>query len=97
MRVLYRLQDGLNAACAHPMSFACAIAFLGSWFAAGFSSHGRFDPGFGVGNLIVNGVGLVVMFAAASIASRTNANLAGVHERLDEQGGHLAALRVSDE
>lgn len=86
MKYLYWVQDRLNSLSAHPLSFAVASFFLGAWVSAYFLSKQTFDPGLGIGNLIINGLGLLLMFASCAISARAEKAL---HDRADRLHDHI--------
>lgn len=87
INVLYAIQDGMNRVSAHPLTFVGTSAFLAGWLCEYFMSHGRFDPGLGVGNLIINGLGLLLVFSACSLSARNHDKISEIHERVYDDGG----------
>ena len=78
---------------AHPLAAPIAMLFLGIWIGAFFASAGKFDPGLGIGNLIINGLGLVLMFCSCAISALALAGHQDTQERLDRHEEHLQAIR----
>jgi hypothetical protein len=83
---LYYVQDRLNAISSSVFAFPLASGFLIGWFAAHFLSGGKFDSDLGLGNLLLNGVGLLLMFASCAISARAEKAL---HERADKLHEHI--------
>lgn len=48
----------------HPLSLAITIGFLTGWTTCSYLSNGKFDPGLGMENLIINGLSILLLFAA---------------------------------
>lgn len=96
-KLLYKLQAGLNKMAEHPGSLALCVVFLIGWTAASLASNGKFDSGLGIENLIINGLSILLLFAANSkhtsyIDASAKHNQA-LHEKLDA----LTALRTTKE
>lgn len=92
-KVIFTLQEKLNEISSHPLSFILAAVFLSGWLFGYFSSGGRFDPGLGIGNLIINGLGLILMFAACSLSQRAGQHQA-LHDKLDSLHDKVDNLNV---
>ena len=89
MQILFKFQNSLNSAARNPVSLGISISFLIGWTLASLLSHGTFDPNFGIGNLIINGLSILLLFAANSQRSDNHDT---THEKLDEIHQHLKDL-----
>jgi hypothetical protein len=90
--MLRKIQRALCAFSASPKTFVGACFFLSGWLGGYFLSGGKFDPGLGVGNLIINGLGLLLMFAACSLAANANQKSDDVKAAHDELHAKVDAL-----
>lgn len=72
----------LNKAAQHPLSLGIAIAFLVGWTASSYLSHGQFDNGLGMENLIINGLSILLLFAANSARNETHDKLDALHQHI---------------
>ena len=81
MNLLYKFQQLLNKIAEHPVSLIACLAFLIGWTACSILSKGTFDSGLGIENLIINGLSILLLFAANS--KRIEHNEA-IHDKLDQ-------------
>lgn len=86
MNLVYKFQELLIALSKHPLSLAFTVGFLTAWTASAILSHGVFDPGLGIENLIINGLSILLLFAANS---QRVENHEALHERLDQLHEHI--------
>ena len=84
-----KFQRLLNKLAQHPLTLGFAICFLMTWTAASFLSSGKFDGSFNILNIIINGLSILLLFAANT--GRQD-NHDETHEKLDEIHNHLKEL-----
>lgn len=66
IKILSAFQTALNRLAEHPLSLGVAVGFLIGWTTLAMLSKGSFDPGLGIENLIINGLSILLLFAANS-------------------------------
>lgn len=91
MGILYWLQQQLNKFAEHPLSLGLCVGFLIGWTTMAMLSHGSFDPGLGVENLIINGLSILLLFAANS---KRNDHADASAERHDATQAQLDAIKA---
>lgn len=84
MKILYWFQDILNKLSAHPLSLAATIGFLFGWTTTSLLSHGTFDNGLGIENLIINGLSILLLFSANSHHEDHKENAKNIRRSLDD-------------
>lgn len=89
---VYAFQAAVCAASSHVLALPTAAGFLMFWTGLYFGTSGRFDPGLGVGNLIINASGWIISIATCSLAART-AGLLDLHQKIDALHRRLDAPR----
>jgi hypothetical protein len=93
MKILSAFQSLLNRLASHPLSLGVAVGFLIGWTAYSILSNGKFDPGLGIENLIINGLSILLLFAANSKstahAEASEARHDAINERLDALHEHI--------
>lgn len=84
------LQDLCCAIAAHPLSFALAFFGVPLWVIAAELAHDQKQ--LDLMNLTINQVGLLVMFATASLALRAASIRGDMHDKLDALHDKVDAL-----
>ena len=81
MKLCSNFQSLLNKLAQHPLSLGFAVGFLVAWTSLSLLSGGKFDNGLGIENLIINGLSILLLFAA-NTAREDNHDI--THEKLDQ-------------
>jgi hypothetical protein len=74
----------------HPLTLGLSVLFLFFWTLASLLSNGKFDNGLGIENLIINGLSILLLFAANS--TRTDIGHAS-RRKLDEIHEHVVSIK----
>jgi len=91
MGLLYFLQNQLNKFAEHPLSLGICVGFLIGWTTFSMLSKGTFDPGLGIENLIINGLSILLLFAANS---KRNDHADASAERHETTQAQLDAIKA---
>ena len=92
LALLLRIQTILSACAAHPVMMAGVATFFGFWIGAFVASRGAFDPGLGIGNIILNLLGTVLTLSACALAARAASGTDHDTERHDALHAKLDSI-----
>jgi hypothetical protein len=93
LKICEAFQSALNKLAQHPFSLGIAVGFLVAWTTASLLSGGKFDSGLGIENLIINGLSILLLFAA-NTARENNHDV--THDRLDEINQNLLNIKENN-